>query len=106
MVIDTSTKLSDLLEAMFTGYVPYHSTNWSAPVIDVNDDAYIKSPVLVFTGPTSGLGQMIHGFYVTIGSGPYELLWFVEAFPTPLPLELVTDTIPLQVQARLRNLAA
>lgn len=100
------TTLDDLIEASWTSYTPYNSALWSAPFIDVNGDAVLLSPVIVFTGPTALPGQTVYGWMVTIGTGVDADLWFLELLPTPQVMEFPTDQLPLRVQARLRYLAA
>lgn len=103
---DELTGKMDLLEASYSGYVPYNSALWSAPEEAANGDVVILSPVIVFTGPTAPPGVTVYGFFVTLGTGFDALLWMVERFAVPVPIALPNDQVPLRVEARLRYPAA
>lgn len=104
--ITKDTTIGDLVEAAWSSYQPYNSSLWGEPFVDTNGDAVLLSPVILFTGPDVLPGATVHGWFVTLGVGVGESLWFLEALPQPQTIELPTDQLPLRVQARLRYLEA
>lgn len=106
-VLDHTLVIGSLTEPTFTGYTEFSSSAWSIPAPDVADDVFILSPVVIFNGPPGGPpGDICNGYFVTIEDGASTLLWYVEAFPSPLPLVQPTDQISFRVQLKRRSLAA
>lgn len=69
LTLGPSTTLAALLaaEATFTGYSPFVTTTWSAPVIDGTGRASTTCTQPTFTGTASGGTGNLYGYFYTNG---------------------------------------
>jgi hypothetical protein len=64
-----NTKLSDLTEATFGGYSRQTISAWDGPYLDPTGNAYLLSPLQVFTCNGSGSNQCYGAFLASVNSG-------------------------------------
>lgn len=93
--LSVSTVLADLTEADFDGYIEITLTTWNLPYIDPAGGGTIQCGTKQFQFVASaGDTNNVLGFYVVDATGD---LITVGNFPTPIPMTMNGDAIPLNV---------